>query len=137
LNSDRYSVLRDFIAFLVVALAVPAATFGGSMIGCLGQGFNAECATRAVAISPVILLAAGITAGLVTRGWTGLLVGFIGNLVGMVAILVLSFGVNEPVPLDPVSGLIAMVWFGLPSLGGYGIGRLIWRVIEMRNRASA
>lgn len=137
LDTDRYSMLRDLLAFLIVAAAVPVATFGGSMIGCFGQGFSAACATSAIAISPVILLVAGATAGFISRGWTGLLIGFLGNLAGMIAILALSFGVDKPVPLDPISGIIAMVWFGFPSLTGYGIGWVIWRLVRMRGGTRA
>ena len=127
--------LRDLIAFLVVAAACPIAVWGGAILGCLGQGFNAACAVTV--ISPAILLAAGIIAGLVTSGWTGLLAGFLGNLAGMVLILVLSFGVSAPVPLDPVSGVIAMVWFGVPIITGYGLGRLAWRLWGMRKGTAA
>jgi len=134
-DNERYNPLRDLIAFLVIAAACPIAVWGGAILGCLGQGFNASCAVTV--ISPAILLGAGIIAGLVTSGWTGLLVGFVGNLAGMVLILVLSFGVNEPVPLDPISGLIAMFWFGVPSLTGYGLGRLAWRLYGMRRGTSA
>ena len=136
MNTDRYSMLRDLLAFLIVAAAVPVATFGGSMIGCLGQGFSSACAMSAIAISPVILVVAGATAGFISRGWTGLLIGFMGNLAGMTAILVMSFGVDKPVPLDPISGIIAMVWFGFPSLTGYGIGWVIWRLARMRGRTT-
>lgn len=136
-NSYRYGILRDLIAFVIVAVACPVALFGGSLLGCVGQGFTAECAAAAIAISPVILLLAGVVAGLVTRGWTGLLVGFLGNIAGMTAILVMSFGLGEPVPIDPISGIIATAWFGFPSLTGYGIGRVIWRFVDMRGSAGA
>lgn len=134
MDTDRYGMLRDLLAFLIVAAAVPIATFGGSMLGCLGQGFSSACAMSAIAISPVILVVAGATAGFISRGWTGLLIGFIGNLAGMVAILFLSFGFDDPVPLDPISGIIAMVWFGFPSLTGYGIGFVIWRLAGRHRR---
>jgi hypothetical protein len=124
-DSQRSSPLRDLIAFLVVVSSYPIALFGGKMLACVAQGFSARCATSAIAISPVILLASGVVAGLVTCGWTGLLVGFVGNLVGISLVLVLSFGIGQAVPLDPVSGLMAMVWFAFPSLAGYGIGRLV------------
>ncbi|MDP2350682.1 MAG: hypothetical protein Q8M74_05945 [Chloroflexota bacterium] len=137
MNTDRYGMLRDLLAFLIVAAACPIALFGGSMLGCLGQGFSAACATSAIAISPVILVAAGAAAGFISRGWTGLLIGFMGNLAGMTAILVLSFGVDKPVPLDPISGIIAMVWFGFPSLTGYGIGWVIWRLARRRGSTRA
>jgi hypothetical protein len=133
-DTQRYSSLRDLIAFLVVVSAYPIAVFGGSVLGCLVQGSSARCATSAIAISPAILLGAGVVAGLVTCGWTGMFVGFVGNLVGMSLILVLKFGVGQPVPLDPVTALMALVWFGLPSLAGYGIGRLIYRRRVKRER---
>jgi hypothetical protein len=133
-DSQRYSPLRDLIAFLVVASSYPIAVFGGRMLGCVAQGFNAQCATSAVAISPAILVAAGVVAGVATCGWTGLFVGFVGSLAGMSVILVLSFGIGQPVPVDPVSGLMAMIWFGLPSLVGYSVGRLILRIRARRGR---
>ncbi len=120
---ERWSLARDLGALVIAAVACPVALFGGSLLGCVGQGFNAECAMRAVFISPVVLLAGGVAAGIVTRGWTGLLVTGVGVLIGMVSILLLSFGVSEPVPLDPISGVIATFWFGVPVAIGYGIAR--------------
>lgn len=137
MDTQRYSSLRDLIAFLVVVSAYPIAVFGGKMLGCIAQGFNARCATSAVAISPLILVAAGVVAGLATCGWTGLFVGLVASLVGMGVILVLSFGIGQPVPVDPVSGLMVIIWFGLPSLTGYSIGRVISRVRARRERVPA
>jgi hypothetical protein len=132
MEEPRYSVLRDLIALIVVAVACPAALFGGSMIGCVGQGFTADCALTAAFISPVLLIVAGAVAGLVTRGWTGLLVVLVGTLTGMVAILVLSFGIGDVVPLDPISGAVASVWFAAPVTIGYGIGRILSRLFAER-----
>jgi hypothetical protein len=134
--ASRYSTLRDLIALIVVAIACPAALFGGSMLGCVGQGFEASCALNAIVISPVLLLASGVVAGLVTRGWTGLLVVFVGTGIGMVAILILSFGVGDPVPVDPIAGSIATVWFFAPVAIGYGIGRLVWRLVDARDSSA-
>ena len=134
MTESRYSLLRDFLALIIVVVACPVALFGGSMLGCVGQGFNASCAMSAIAISPIILLLAGAASGFVSRGWTGLFIGALGNLIGMVAILVFSFGIGSPVPLDPISGLIATVWFGFPSLTGYGIGRLIWKLFIVKDK---
>ncbi|MEI7744900.1 MAG: hypothetical protein WCK58_14275 [Chloroflexota bacterium] len=128
--SPRYSVLRDLAALVVIILACPAALFGGSMLGCVGQGFNAGCAMTAMFVSPILLLTAGLVAGLITRGWTGLMLVLIGTLLGMSAILLLSFGVGQPVPLDPISGVIATVWFSGPIAIGYGIGRLIIHIVR-------
>jgi hypothetical protein len=130
--TPRYSALRDLIALVIVAVACPVALFGGSMLGCVGQGFDASCALNAIVISPVLLLACGLVAGLVTRGWTGLLIVFVGTVIGMVAILILSFGVGDPVPVDPIAGSIATTWFFAPVAIGYGIGRLVWRLFELR-----
>jgi len=129
----RYSLLRDALALVVVAVACPVALFGGSMLGCVGQGFDPSCALNAIFISPVLLLVAGVIAGLASRGWTGLLITFIGTAIGMAVILVLSFGIGDPVPVDPISGVIATVWFFAPVAIGYGAGRLVWRLYETRD----
>lgn len=128
----RHSTLRDLIALIVIAAACPIAVFGGAMLGCVGQGFTSECAMRAGFISPVLLVGAGIVAGVVTRGWTGLLVVLVGTVTGMVGILVLSFGVSRPVPLDWFSAIVATVWFSVPIIIGYGLGRLAYRTYLVR-----
>jgi hypothetical protein len=130
--APRYSLLRDLIALVVVAVACPAALFGGSMLGCVGQGFDASCALNAIVISPILLLAAGVVAGLSSRGWTGLLIVSVGTAIGMTGILVLSFGIGEPVPVDPISGVLASAWFFAPVAIGYGMGRLVWHLFERR-----
>ncbi len=132
-GAPRYSLLRDAVALVVVALACPAALFGGSMLGCVGQGFDPSCALNAIFISPILLLASGVAAGLVSRGWTGLLITFVGTVIGMAAILVLSFGVGEPVPVDPISGVLATIWFFTPIAIGYAAGRLLWRLFATRD----
>ena len=132
-----YSLLRDAIALILIAMACPVAVFGGSAAGCIGSGgFEAECALKGVFIAPMILAAAGLVAGFVTRGWTGLLIVLVGTIVGMFSILVLSFLVGRPVPVDPVSAFIATVWFLAPVMVGYGVARVIWSVF-VRNRPRA
>lgn len=131
-DEPRYSLFRDAIALVVVALACPAALFGGSMLGCVGQGFDPSCALNAIYISPVLLLASGAVAGIVSRGWTGLLIVFVGTVIGMTAILFLSFDIEKPVPVDPISGALATIWFFAPVAIGYGIGRLLWRIWATR-----
>ena len=128
----RHGLMRDALAFLIVALTCPVAVFGGSNIGCVGQGFNSACAMTAVFISPLMLVAGGVLAGLVTRGWTGLLLVLVGVFVGMISILLLSFGVGKVVPLDPISGVIATIWFAVPMMIGYGMGRVIWKLFATR-----
>ena len=126
----RFSLLRDVLALVIVAVACPVAVFGGSAAGCIGQGgFQAECALNGVWIAPLLLFAAGVVAGLVTRGWTGLLIVGVGTVIGMVSILLLSFAVGRPVPVDPISGFIATVWFLGPIVVGYAAGRIAWRLL--------
>ncbi len=129
----RYSGVRDIAALLIAAAACPLAVFGGANLGCVGQGFNSDCAMTAVVISPILLLLGGGAAGLITRGWTGLMVVLIGVLLGMILILFLSFGVGRPVPLDPISGVLASIWFSGPVTIGYGMGRIVSRLFETRD----
>ena len=96
-----------------------------------GAGYRKEKDLLAY-ISPVLLMAAGVIAGISSRGWTGLLITFVGTVIGMSVILVLSFGIGEPVPVDPISGVIATVWFFAPIAIGYGAGRLLWRLFATR-----
>lgn len=136
-DEPRYSLLRDALALVVVAVACPAALFGGSMLGCVGQGFDPSCALNAIVISPILLLVGGVIAGLASRGWTGLLITFVGTVIGMSVILVLSFGIGEPVPVDPISGVIATVWFFAPVAIGYGAGRLVSQLYETRDQGDS
>jgi hypothetical protein len=107
--------------------------FGGTNLGCVGQTFSSECAMSVIAISPVILLASGVITGVVTRGWTGFLLVVIGTVIGMAAILALSFIGGQSVPLDPISGFIATIWFFAPIAIGYGIGRVVARLWASRD----
>jgi hypothetical protein len=137
MNEVRYSLLRDILALVIVAVACPIAVFGGSAAGCIGQGgFEAECALNGVWIAPLMLLAAGFTAGLITRGWTGLFIVFLGTVIGMTSILVLSNAVGRPVPVDLFSGVVATIWFLGPIVIGYGIGRVVIRLLATRTGGS-
>jgi hypothetical protein len=138
METVRYSLLRDIVAFVLVAVACPVAVFGGSAAGCIGaSGFVSECALNGVWIAPLMLVAAGLIAGLVTRGWTGLFIVFVACVTGMVGILVISFGVGRPVPVDLFSGAIATVWFLAPLVIGYGAGRAVMYLRRRRARGSA
>ena len=134
MTTDRHSVARDWIALVVAALACPLAVFGGTNIGCVGQGFTSECAYTAVIISPALLLVAGVIAGLITRGWTGLLIVGAGTIVGMFLILIFSYASGRPVPIDWFSGMVATIWFFGPLAIGYGIARLVMRLVAARKR---
>jgi len=135
-DSTRFSQLRDLAALVIAAVACPLAVFGGTNLGCVGK-VSSECAMSAILVSPLLLLAAGVATGFVTRGWTGLLIVFVGCIVGMAAILALSFGAGRPVPLDPISGVIATAWFLAPLSAGYGIGRAILRLAAMIGRGGS
>ena len=132
MDSPRHSVLRDFIAVVIAAVACPVSVFGGMNLGCVGQAFTSECAMSTIVVSPIILLAAGVVSGVVTRGWTGFLLVFIGTVIGMTSILVLSTLGGTPVPLDPISGFIATIWFFAPIAVGFGFGRLVARLWASR-----
>lgn len=123
--SSRLTLLRDLAAVAVVLVACPIALFVGSMVGCVGQGFSSACALNAIFISPILLLLAGVVAGLLTRGLVGLLLVIGGVILGMTSILVLTVLIGRPVPVDPISGFIATVWFMFPVLVGYGGARLV------------
>lgn len=124
------STLRDALAVLAVAVACPVALFGGSMVGCVGQGFTSECAMSAIVIAPVMLLVAGVVAGFLTSGWLGLFLIWVGVAIGMTAILILTFAVGRPVPLDIFAGAIATVWFLVPVWIGYAGTRLVANLVR-------
>jgi hypothetical protein len=122
-------LLRNVAVVVLVAITCPAALFGGSMLGCVGRGFSSACALDAIAIAPVALLVAGVMAGILSRGWTGMALAFVGIILGMTAILVLSFGLGRPVPAEPISGTIATIWFTVPVAFGYAIARVGSRLV--------
>jgi hypothetical protein len=123
LKTNRYSLVRDWIALVIILFAVPLSVLGGTNIACVGQGISSGCALDAVFISPVLLVGAGFVAGLITRGWTGLFVVGVGQILGQFLILLLSYLAGRGVPVDPFSGVIATVWFGAPIAIGYGVAR--------------
>jgi len=125
MSQPRSTLLSNVIAILIVAVACPVALFGGSMVGCVGQGFTSECAMSAIVLAPVLLLIAGVVAGIFTRGWLGLFLIWVGVAIGMSAILVLTYAVGRPVPLDIFAGAIATVWFLVPVWIGYAGARLV------------
>jgi hypothetical protein len=121
--------LRNLAVVLLLAAACPAALFAGSMLGCVGRGFTSECALSAIAIAPATLFVAGMLAAVIASGWMGMLLAFVGIILGMITILALSFSVGRPVPLDPISAVIATLWFTLPVMFGYGVARLGARLL--------
>ena len=124
MDIQRHTVLRDWIALVLILVVVPLSVFGGTNIGCIGQGLSQSCASQAVLISPLLLMIAGLIAGLITSGWTGLLVVGVGQIAGQVVILVMSYIAGRPVPIDPFNAIIATLWFGVPIAIGYALARL-------------
>lgn len=128
MDTHRHTVLRDWIALAIILVVVPLSVFGGTNISCVGQGISQACAPESVLISPLLLLAAGAIAGLITRGWTGLFVVGVGQLAGQIAVLFLSYTAGRPVPVDIFSGIVATIWFGAPIAIGYGVARIGARI---------
>jgi hypothetical protein len=119
---------RRLVALLIVAVACPVALFGGALAGCAAQGFTASCAINGVLVSPVLLFLAGLGAAVATRGWVGMGFVMIGVLAGMAAIPIVASIAGNAVPIDPVQGVIATIWFMPPVLIGYGAGRGLARL---------
>ena len=138
MKTNRYSLVRDWIALVIILFAVPLSVLGGTNIACVGQGISSGCALDAVFISPVLLMGAGFVAGLITRGWTGLFVVGVGQILGQFLILLLSYLAGRGVPVDPFSGVIATVWFGAPIAIGYGLARgAVWIASRRRPKGDA
>jgi hypothetical protein len=124
MTGPRYELARDIAAIVLVAIACPVALFGGALAGCAADGFSDGCAINGVAFAPLMLVAAGSLAGLLTRGWFGYAILFFGVVVGMFAILILTtVGGSDPVPMDPITAIIATLWFLAPTSIGYVVGR--------------
>jgi hypothetical protein len=127
LDNARNTVLRDVVALTLILVVVPLSVFGGTNIGCIGQGINQVCAPQSVFISPLLLMVAGVIAGVVTSGWTGLLAVGTGQIAGQVVVVVLAYAAGRPVPIDLFSGIVATIWFGAPIAIGYGLARgVMW-----------
>ena len=131
MDIQRHTVLRDWIALVLILVVVPLSVFGGTNIACVGQGISDACAPQAVFLSPLLLMVAGLVAGLITSGWTGLLVVGFGQIAGQVVVLVMSYVAGRPVPIDPFSAIIATLWFGVPIAIGYGLARLGSRIVSV------
>ena len=122
-NVEVEALLRRLAALVIVAVACPLALFGGALVSCAAQGLSPSCAINGVLVSPVLLVVAGLGASTLARGWVGLGFVILGVLVGMVAIPVVAALAGNPVPIDPVQGVIATFWFMPPVLVGHGVGR--------------
>jgi hypothetical protein len=136
MGGDRSELVRDVAAIVFVAIACPAALFGGALAGCAAEGFANACAANGVLLSPLLLVGAGFLGALLTRGWFGYAYITFGVIVGMFAILILTtVGGSDPVPLDPITAIIATIWFLAPVTIGYLVGRAgAFVVLALRRR---
>jgi hypothetical protein len=123
LQTARNTVLRDWIALVLILVVVPVSVFGGTNVACIGQGIGQACPPQSALFSPALLMAAGLVAGLITSGWTGLFVVGVGQIAGQVVIVAVSYLAGRPVPIDLFSGMMATIWFGAPIAIGYGLAR--------------
>ena len=123
MTQERLDVARDVAAIAVAALACPLALFGGALLGCAAQGFSAACAMSAIFVSPPALIAAGLLAAALTRGWWGYVWVAVGVVIGMVLIFILTYVGGTLLPVDPATGTIATMWFLAPVSVGYLLGR--------------
>jgi hypothetical protein len=125
----RIALARNVAAFVVIVVACPASLFVTVALGCAALGYTGRCALDSALLSPVVLLAAGFVAGLLTRGWTGLAIVVSGVIAGMFVLLFVAAALGNPVPIDPISATIGAIWFMVPVLFSYGIGRGVMRLI--------
>jgi hypothetical protein len=139
LDIRRHTVLRDWIALVLILVVVPLSVFGGANLGCVGQGISQVCEPQSVFISPALLALAGLVAGLITSGWTGLFVVGVGQIAGQVVIVAMSYIAGRPVPIDLFSAMVATIWFGAPIALGYGVARgsaWVWRSLQKPSGAA-
>jgi len=120
----RSTLVRNVAAVAIIAGGCPTALFGGALIGCASQGFTTSCAMSGLVLAPLLLFAAGLVAALLARGLAGLVVLLLGVALGMTSLFFLALILHDPLPLDPVQGVIAWIWFITPTTVGYGLGRV-------------
>lgn len=136
MDVELETLLRRFAALAVVAIACPLAFFGGAHVGCATQGLTRSCAGEGVLlVVPVLLIGAGLLASMLAHGWTGLGFVVLGVVGGTLAIPVVASVAGNPVPIDPVVGVFAAIFFLPPALIGYGIGRGLAR-LRARSRGT-
>jgi len=123
MTHDRAEILRDVAAIVIAAIACPFAWFGGGFLGCATQGFNANCAMTGVFIAPPVLILSGLLAAALTRGFWGYVWVVCGVVIGMLMIFGVVLVGGTFLPVDPITGVIATLWFLAPVSVGYLLGR--------------
>jgi hypothetical protein len=121
--------VRNVAAFILVVVACPASLFVTVALGCAALGYTGRCAMDSALLSPIILMAAGFVAAILTRGWMGVAIVVTGVVIGMLALLFVSEALGHTVPIDPISATIASIWFLTPTLFAYGVGRAVMIIV--------
>ena len=129
---------RHVATVVVIALGVPVALFSGVSLSCTAGGMSPSCAGDGLLLSPLLLLVSGIIAAFLARGLVGFLLGAVGIATGMTVLWVIGAIRGTFIPLDPAQAVIATIWFGLPSMLGYTLGRAgIWTFDRITGRVPA
>jgi hypothetical protein len=138
MSSGRVRVIRMITAVVIVAVSCPTALFGGALTGCAGEGFNGGCATSASFLSPLLLIAVGIVAAILVRGWRGYALVVVGVIIGMIAIFVLSAIGGTILPFDLITGSLWTLWFLAPVTLGWVFGAVgAWLALGGRGAEQA
>lgn len=123
------AIARHIATVLVIALACPVALFAGVNISCSASGgLTPQCAGNGLLLSPLILFLAGAISSLLERRIIGFVLGAVGIVLGMALLWIIVAVVRGiMLPLDPVQAAIATIWFGVPPIAGWIVGRgAIW-----------
>ena len=129
---------RHVATVVVIALGVPIALFSGVNLSCTAGGMSPSCAGDGLLLTPLLPLVSGIIAAFLARGLVGFLLGATGIATGMILLWIIGAIRGTFIPLDPAQAVIATIWFGLPSMIGYLIGRVaIWTFERVTGRAAA
>ena len=125
---------RHVATVVVIALGVPIALFPAKL-SCVAGGMSPSCAGDGLLLSPLLLLVSGIIAAFLARGLVGFLLGAVGIAAGMLLLWGIGAVGGTFIPLDPAQAVIATIWFGLPSMLGYTMGRAgIWTFDRITGR---
>ncbi len=128
---------RHVATVVVIALGLPVAMFTGVNLSCASGGMSPSCAGTGLLLTPLLLLVSGVVAAFLARGLVGFLLGAVGIAAGMLLLWVIAAFRGTFIPLDPAQAVIATIWFGLPSVIGYSIGRAgIWAYGRITGRAA-
>lgn len=127
---------RRVATIVVIAMGVPIALFAGVNLSCAADGMSPSCAGDGLLLTPLLLLVSGLIAAFLARGLVGFVLGAIGIAVGMLLLWIIAAVRGTFVPLDPAQAVLATIWFGLPSVAGYTMGRIgIWAFGKLTGRS--